>query len=322
MSTSYPNFSDLGGSLKIVLRHADESDKKWSAFNPSIAQDPDGATYMLVRSGNYWFAEDWSVKLNFDQIIRNRTWFYKVDPDTLEVSEGKEVIFPAYEGVRIHRGPEDGRLFWREDGWHFVSVLYEPPEIRSTRLALFRLDTDTGVADLVEVHEGVKPNRAEKNWMPPSRYTNMFEYVYSPTQRIIAGLCVGEETSMNGSVRRDMFLSNLRGGTQLVLQEDGGYLAVVHDVALTKADFSSVKTFEDATKVRSYRHYFARYDSTGIMTHVSEPFVFKRITIEFAAGMIEHEDDLLISFGALDVSSGIARISKKKALSLLKPVQS
>lgn len=321
MSTPYPTISDFGGSLTELRRYADENDERWSAFNPSIAQDDQGNTLMLFRSSNYWFAVDGQVRLTWDAVIRNRTWVGDYDPKSDSLSNVREVIFERAD-VPLHRGPEDGRLFWREDGWYFMSVLYEPPTIKATRIALFKLDPATGAATFVKILAGVKTHRAEKNWMPPTTPTVRFDYVYSPTQVHKDDMVVGSETNMRTSTIRTHFVSHLRGGSQLVAQEDGTYLAVVHDVTLQRGSGYNQRTFSEEVMFREYRHYLARYDLNGRMIEVTPPFVFKRQdTIEFAAGMIEDGDDLLISFGAIDIYAYVARVPKEALVKGLRPIE-
>jgi predicted GH43/DUF377 family glycosyl hydrolase len=55
---------------------------------------------------------------------------------------------------------------------------------------------------------------------------------------------------------------------------------------------------------------------------MSEPFRFISKGIEFAAGIIEKDGNIIISFGKDDVSSHLAIIDKKKVLKLLKKVDS
>jgi hypothetical protein len=71
---------------------------------------------------------------------------------------------------------------------------------------------------------------------------------------------------------------------------------------------------------KDYTHLFARYDERGTLVELSEEFKFISSGIEFAAGMVEMGDDLVITFGKEDVSSHYARINKKLVLSMLKPI--
>jgi hypothetical protein len=317
MSSPLPTISDFGGTVSTLLRYPDESDPKWSAFNPSIARHPDGSLHMVLRSSNYYFAVDGVFKLTVGGYIENRTWMCVVDETTLKVKGLKEIKYAPTDLVEIQRGPEDARLFWRDGSWWFTAVLHEPPSITQARLGLFRLTGD--VAELVEVLPAASPLLPEKNWMMPDVAAKTFDFVYSPSQVVKNGKIVGAPINMARSVDEDRYHSHIRGSSQLVLQADGTYLAVAHDVYMDKQQIFNPKTFGWIQANRQYRHFLARYSSEGELIELSPPFIFKRLGIEFAAGMVESGDDLLISYGGVDTHAVIARVPKTALVNTLRP---
>lgn len=70
-----------------------------------------------------------------------------------------------------------------------------------------------------------------------------------------------------------------------------------------------------------YVHYLAIHGKDGIVTKLSKPFRFGTLeNIEFASGLVEHDEDLLISLGIRDCKYAICRISKNKLMGLLEEV--
>lgn len=310
MSTIIQTFSDLGGEIKILLRQVNPLEPQWSATNPSIAKGPDGEYLMTIRSSNYYVPKSGFIKITVGRIIRSRVWLCSVDPDTLTISNLREVgMFGKY----LTRGAEDCRLFWRESGWTFSAVLLHAPEINNARMATFRLFPELSQARMIRVLPGPVEDRPEKNWMAPDVATEKFEFNYSPTQVFKDGKVVGDHSND---------VPQIRGGSGLVLQDDGTYLAVVHSTEDNSYKIWDQSGFQHRTiYVRDYVHHFARYNADGHLTHLSDPFVFKSPGIEFASGMVEHGDDLIISYGARDVYACLARIPKSKVLGLLNPIR-
>lgn len=308
MSRLEPTITDLGGEVKILLRQTDPVDRNWSALNPSIARGPDGTLMMMIRSSNYTIHDDGIIRVATGGKIRSRNWLCRVDPEDLSIHDLREIgIFGKY----MTRGAEDARLFHRESGWYFTAVMFDPPELAYARMALFSLDMDRNEARMLKILPGVDDEKPEKNWMTPDVRSPHFDYVYSATQTYKDGKVVGNPSERFGF---------LRGGSGLVLQEDGTYLAVVHDML----DKTEKKMDPSGMMVRHiysrwYRHYFARYSAEGHLIALSEPFIFKRPGIEFASGMVEHDGNLIISYGARDVYACLARIPKETVCGLLNP---
>jgi hypothetical protein len=84
---------------------------------------------------------------------------------------------------------------------------------------------------------------------------------------------------------------DLRGGSQVIPYNDY-YLAVLHEVDLYRS--------EAGRKNATYRHRFALWDKSFNLLRVSPLFDFMGGKIEFACGMIEYNDQILITFGFQD----------------------
>ena len=81
--------------------------------------------------------------------------------------------------------------------------------------------------------------------------------------------------------------------------------------------FGTVNTY-----LRQYVHYFAQYDNIGRIIAISKGFNFFHYGVEFAAGLVEHKDDFVISWGKKDISSHIAFLPKSTVLKSLMPIVS
>jgi len=199
--------------------------------------------------------------------------------------------------------------------------MFEPPAIKYARLCLFKLDTETNVATFVKLYPGPKEDRSEKNWMAPDVATAKFDYIYSNTQTYKDDEVHGTYTDMEISIDKSKYLSSLRGGSCLVLQEDGTYLAVVHDVEVRiKREYDPRSFGFHNIHHRNYQHYFARYSSDGELIALSPAFLFKTPGIEYGSGMVEIGTDLIVSFGAKDVFCCLIKLDKKRVVDSLQPI--
>jgi hypothetical protein len=104
------------------------------------------------------------------------------------------------------------------------------------------------------------------------------------------------ETSPYVPVKNDM-----RGGSQ-VIPFNNGYLTLVHETDLYKSEQDK----KDAT----YRHRFVYWDKDFKLQKMSKLFSFLNMKIEFCCGMVEHNNNMLITFGVQDNAAYILKVSK------------
>jgi len=117
-------------------------------------------------------------------------------------------------------------------------------------------------------------------------------------------------------------LSQLRGNTNLLLLEDGTYLGVMHRTFVRNEARWEPKRFSTQNaSVRNYIHYFVRFNIEGSILEISKGFQFFKSGVEFAAGLVAHKDNFLISFGRDDLSSHIAVMPKDLVLKSLIPIE-
>ena len=95
--------------------------------------------------------------------------------------------------------------------------------------------------------------------------------------------------------------NDLRGGSQVIPYKDG-YISLLHETEL----YESEQGRKDAT----YRHRFVIWDKDFKLQKVSKLFSFLNFKIEFCCGLAEYKNDYLMTFGALDNSGYILKVSK------------
>lgn len=308
-----PVIQDLGGETWRILRFPDDSDKRWSAFNPSIAYSPVDGYVVLFRSSNYFFdPETTSTTVTVGSRVQSRMWLGTLD-DTWSIipSSLREIDFSG-AGVRLKRGAEDGRLYWVDGYWEITAGLHEPG-IDLPRIARFRLN---GLkAELIEIYQDGSLYDVEKNWMAPSIRSDKFDYIYNPISIYKTGVGPVQVRELSEDIR------HVRGGSQLVGLDDGRYLAIVHeaDVRKVKVTIPRMFTVKDVS-VRTYVHRFALYSSDGVLVGLGPRFKLSDARIEFAAGLAICGEDLIISYGYKDVAAYLAKINLYDTLSKIKEV--
>lgn len=310
---SYMTLKDLGGETWRILRFADLSDKRWSAFNPSIAYSPVDGYVVLFRSSNYFFdPETGSTTITTGNRVQSRMWLGTLTESwTLDLDSLKEIDF-SEAGMEFKRGAEDGRLYWVDGSWELTAGLYEPG-IDLPRISRFRLE---GLkAKLVKVYDDGQLFEVEKNWMAPIDGNPHFDFVYTPVAVYKDGVGPVKVKDPSDQIR------NVRGGSQLWALPDGRYLAIVHEADVRKARVHIPRMFvTKEVSIRTYVHRFAAYDTYGKLSGLGPRFKLSDTRIEFAAGLVVSGDDVIVSYGYKDVASYLGKINLNVVLESIEEV--
>lgn len=315
MQFDYPYLEDWGGLNKKILRHVLPDQPAWSATNPSIGFCPKQGYAITFRSSNYTINPQYgSLDVSIGDKIRCYVWFSELD-DELNLVNLRQISFKIPENPEFYRGVEDARLFSRNGEWYFTGVIMESHTPKA-RMGVFKLDTTSNTALLVEKYEGWDTERLEKNWLVASIESNPnFDFIYGGS-----GIYKDKKFILNSLT--DENVSSLRGGSQLWPLNDGSYIAICHYTYFKKIQFYDKNRFASVeSALRNYTHVFVRYSYTGKVIEISPEFVIKEPGIEFACGLVEKNGNFLISYGREDIASYLASISKEKVLSLLVPVE-
>ncbi len=310
-----PLFADLGGETWRICRFVDESDKRWSAFNPSVAYSPTEGYVVLIRASNYFFDPNTGDTVaTIGTRVKNRMFMgsltsdWKLDHDSLREIDFSEV-------GQYLRGPEDGRLYWRDGGWEVLSVMKEPHITNDIpRLATYKIKDNK--ATLIKIHTEGDIQPIEKNWMPTYEKNPNFDFIYSATSvyNVGSGKVKLREASEEAG-------NNIRGGSCLWDLGDK-YLAITHEAVIRLEKVYTPRMFGYRDKViRTYLHRFSTYDKTGKLLEVSDPFSFQGVNIEFAAGLVLSGDNVIVSYGYKDVASYLGKIKLDAVIGMLKAVK-
>jgi hypothetical protein len=311
MTQSLPTFKSFGGSTWRIRRFADESDKRWSAFNPCISYSPRDGYVVVLRSSNYFIHPELGTGVpTIGSRVMSNCWVANLDDDFQIIDSTMRMIDFSNCGVRFKRGAEDARLFWRDDSWWFVAGLKED-DVYYPRIGLFKLD-ENYKATLVEIMNDGWLNWVEKNWMPPRAKNPNFDYIYGPTSVYKSGCGVVELREMTPDTK------GVRGGGPLWELEDGTYLALIHRAYMEVKEQYNPNTFgKSLQNIRSYTHSFARYNQQGMLIQISPEFIFEHFGIEFGAGLVLSGDDVIVSYGYKDVAAYLGKIKISKVMELL-----
>jgi hypothetical protein len=309
----YPALQDLGGETWRILRFPEISDKRWSAFNPSIAFSPVHGYVVLFRSSNYFFdPETTSTTITVGARVQSRMWLGDLDEDLNIKPETLREIDFSEAGIPFKRGAEDGRLYWVDGSWEITAGLYEPG-IDLPRIGRFRLD---GLkARLVEIYRDGDLFDVEKNWMAPIEPSAHFDFIYTSVDVYKRGV---------GPVRLDTpsdTARHVRGGSQLSKLKDGNYLAIVHeaDVKKTKIYIPRMFVSKDIS-IRTYVHRFALYNDHGKLIGLGPRFKLSDARIEFAAGLVIIDDSVVVSYGYKDVAAYLGKINLNVVLESIEEI--
>lgn len=295
-----------------LLRFAMASDTRWSAFNPSIAWSDRGEPWILFRSSNYFLDPDTTsaVLTTNDNMVKTRLWLGKLDKN-LESVITESLVELGYSdaGIDITRGPEDGRLYWANDGWEFTAGLKEP-SLPLPRIGRFRVKENK--IYLIKVYDSGSLYDVEKNWAGTSDSSGNFDYIYNSVSVYLDGIGPVKVKEVSPEIR------DVRGGTQLAPLGDGTYLSVIHE-AIVKDIYMYIPRYFSYKNipVRKYLHRFARYSVDGVLIGLSPTFTFSNARIEFAAGLIIKDKMVYVSYGHQDVAAYMAKIELTKVMELI-----
>jgi hypothetical protein len=303
----FPLFSDLGGSVTKLLRHPREGDI-WSAFNPSIGVSEVGEILCLFRSSNYWHGKDLSrLQIFTGNTVQNKTYIAKMDKD-LRVGDLKKIEYRGFD-FPITMGPEDAKLYRKSGRWELTAILKEDYGVPVPSVATFYLDGLSAV--LIDIHKSPDPKAPEKNWMVPYGESN-FKFLYGPDETYDGKVVKTVKLTTSPHIRE------LRGGSNLFPLNDGTYLGISHKTYKKILNIYDPMSFGyKDVMVRNYTHVLIRVSKDGEIIQVSEEFQFYGRGIEFAAGLIVIDDEVIVSFGHKDLAACFGRIELSKFMEAL-----
>jgi hypothetical protein len=302
------------GITKELARYTDPEDTFWSATNPSIAYSPKKGYAVTIRSSNYYIANNGTYTVTHgDKLIKNRVWFAELDKE-FNLKNIRQIDFSKLN-IKLDRGMEDPKLFWKDNAWHFTCVMMEKEICEVARMAVCKLDAKAEKVIHMEQFPGIEVKRPEKNWMLPPNKNPYFDFIYGPNATIKDGVLTTLMTD-------NKTLHALRGSTNLIDLGDTTYLGIMHRTIGRQTTVHQPNSFGSVNAyLRNYTHCFVRFDEKGKIIATSEHFQFRRSGVEFAAGIVEHKNNFLISYGVQDIASFLLTIPKKTVLDNLESIK-
>jgi hypothetical protein len=305
-----------GGSLYPLIIPASLTDGT-GLMNPSVLVD-NGKILVIIRHVNYTFYHS-------EEKLFQHTWgpLTYVHPENdmhlrttnyyCELNENFEIVrynkidtsaFDTYEPMWDFVGLEDARIF-RWDGKLYISgVRRDTTTNGQGRMELSEIVVEPDCVREVSrlrIPPPTDPNSyCEKNWMPVIDLPYHYVKWCNPTE--LVKVDINEKTSKTVFLGSNSpFPRDQRGGSQIITLGDY-YLTVTHEVNL----FNS----EVGRKDGVYQHRFVIWDKNWEILNFSEEFSFMSAHVEFAIGMCEYGDDLLITFGFQDNAAYLLKVPK------------
>ena len=284
-----PSIFNDGGKLKVVIRHVNytfyHSENKLflHPWGPLTYLHPENDQHL--RTENYYGELDNAIDLNLNRVTK------------IDMSFG-DTYEPKWEFV----GLEDARLV-RWDGKLFITgVRRDTTTNGQGRMELSEINvTSDSVKEVsrFRIPTPIDPKSyCEKNWMPILDKPYHFIKWCGPTEivKAIPETQGCEQVLLakdHPGIRRD-----LRGGTQAI-KIGNHYVAITHEVDLFKSDVGR----KDAV----YHHRWIVWDENWNIVKHSKEFFFLDAQVEFAIGMCQSNNDVVITFGFQDNAAYVLR---------------
>lgn len=275
----------------------------------------EGRHYLNTRFVNYWMYPSGYYKFyNADLVIENRNFLSRLDADTLEPidfremdektlygsPDGQPLVVPKREKRSFSVGLEDIRLFSgirREDGTRpvrFIATNVEYSPTNKNRMVLGTYDMATmEYRDCVLVSPPDPNSWCEKNWIPvlfrdgrtEGEEEERFIYKWSPME---IGRIDPETNQLNIVLRHDVrawLFSRLRGSTTFV-DAPLGCLPNELRADLGKEYLVGLAHFSEEHSPRHYYHVLILLEKRTLKpVRYSRVFYFEKLSIEFCIGM-------------------------------------
>jgi hypothetical protein len=260
--------------------------------NPTICTDPEGQVWLGIRHHDLLPLTVHLDPTNPHREEPSRFKVGKIDPKTLEITGLKLMVpEPGSPDFLLKHNIEDIRIFWRHDGLHGIGVIFPYGHVTQGEILI---DYDKGTFRLLQDY-GQPGKHSEKNWSPPTRTTEQFDFIYSQTQVVKYGRPRGTT----------VYEGEIHGGSQLLPYKDG-WISIAHRVmpivGLTWRWYMSIAQLHDYYgKVTHHSQYFDF--GTGWRENLQE-------SVEYVSGAIwtKDQEELLLSMGVRDETCGFVKV--------------
>jgi glycosyltransferase involved in cell wall biosynthesis len=301
----------------------------YAVFNPSIASH-NGKLFVNLRWSNYRIGTRPSGTWRRD--IHSGLWIDAGGPDgirtvnefaelsitvdTATVGNRRRIRHPADhpdDAPRIPtalvQGYEDLRIFRLRGRWWASATVRDRHATARAEITVLELEEahDTFAVSRAHVQRSYEAEKHQKNWVPLV-HQDALRFVYESDPTIILRFDPETRSSiLSTRTEPDSLLTTLRGSSQAIpfaLHGEPGFLYVVHEA------------FARPTG-RVYTHRILWLDARFRVQHASDPFYFTKPGVEFCAGLAEHEDSFVMSFGVDDERAFLAIVDRDELVGWL-----
>jgi mannosyltransferase OCH1-like enzyme len=203
-------------------------------------------------------------------------------------------------------GLEDIRIFNFNDNYYYIASYFDNNrQITSVSTGIYNIDDNSYKLDkniiLPKLYDTNKLKVCEKNWSFVI-YKNELSIVYKwlPLQ---IGKINYEKNEMNiidTKYNVPCYFKDARGSTSGVINGNEIWF-VIHKSQSVEHTYN-----KKSTTYYNYQHFFAVFDLDMNLIRYSELFKFEDAKVEFCIGMIIKNNEIILSYSALDTKSIIA----------------
>lgn len=307
-----------GGSIHPLIIPSKDL-KGPSLTNPSIYNDNGkivtnlrNINYTLYHSEKKIYENQWGplVYIHPENDMHLRTWnvFCEMN-DNLRIKRYDHVNTTKFPEKELWEfvGLEDARIVRWNGSLYLIGVRRDLDTIGTGRMEMCEIVVHhNNIQEISRIRIPTPANKesyCEKNWMPITDMPYHFVKWTNGTEVVRYDIETGQTETVVLKSWLDIGCSDLRGGSQVIPLDNGYHFCLVHETDL----FQSEQGRKDAV----YRHRFVVWDENWNVTRVSRLFSFLNADIEFAVGMCEYNDDLLMTFGYQDNAAYLLRVNKK-----------
>lgn len=300
---------ERGGSLKSLIVDSSHTNGT-GLFNPSVFYDKENdkllinirhCQYTLYHSEKNVYEYHWGPLLYLNpenDITLTTTNFFGELNDDLSIKYINKVDTSNLDKKPLWQfvGLEDARLVKWHDKYYLIGVRRDTTTNGEGRMESSRIEWGKDWCREVSRTRFPAPDPntsyCEKNWMPILDQPGKFVKWANPIE-IVNCYSNGNEVQTETTILKSSqnFDWDQRGGGQVIPWEDG-YLMLTHETNLFQS--------EAGRKNATYRHRFSYWTKDFELISKSDRFDFMGAKIEFACGLAEYKDKILVSFGFQD----------------------
>lgn len=288
-------YTDTFNFSRTIIKKIKDKDIMFYSGSPSIIEHPtkENTFIMNIRWVNYKLNMHSNNFISLNSIIELNNNFEKISDEIFMDYDYNEKIF--YDGI------EDIRLFNFNNNIYYIGSVYDiDRKIISISSNLYDLDKFKLDKKIInpDFYDIKLINRIEKNWSL-FNYNNKLAVIYKWYPLIIC-----EIDFYNNLLKIIKYKYNIPEHFNDAKGSTPGYMFnneiwfVLHK--------SQQNIDDDGKKYLNYQHFFVIFDLDMNLLRYSELFKLENETVEFCIGLIIKNNNIILSYSILDISTKIS----------------